>query len=89
MSKCENCKKYNDCSNGSGLVWPCGAYVPKVETNADHIRRMTDEELARVFIHSPCHGLDCDDAPHTEYGSAECEMCQLNWLKHPYKEDAE
>ena len=44
MSKCENCKKYNDCSNGSGLVWPCGAYVPKVVTNADHIRSMNNED---------------------------------------------
>ena len=30
---CENCKKYEDCKNGSGLVWPCGAYVPKFELN--------------------------------------------------------
>lgn len=31
MSKCEECKKYADCSTGSmgGLTWPCGAYAPK------------------------------------------------------------
>ena len=29
MSKCEGCQKYADCSSGSGLTWPCGAYVPK------------------------------------------------------------
>lgn len=28
MSKCENCKKYDDCRDGSGLTWPCGAYRP-------------------------------------------------------------
>lgn len=28
MSKCEGCRKYADCSTGSGLTWPCGAYVP-------------------------------------------------------------
>lgn len=27
--KCENCTKYDDCRTGSGLTWPCGAYVPK------------------------------------------------------------
>lgn len=30
---CENCKKYEDCKSGSGLAWPCGAYVPKRERN--------------------------------------------------------
>ena len=33
--KCENCTKYDDCRIGSGLTWPCGAYRPKVTTNAD------------------------------------------------------
>ena len=28
MSKCEGCRKYEDCATGSGLTWPCGAYVP-------------------------------------------------------------
>lgn len=31
--KCENCAKYEDCKSGSGLTWPCGAYVPKNEPN--------------------------------------------------------
>lgn len=26
--KCDNCMKYYDCMDGSGLTWPCGAYVP-------------------------------------------------------------
>lgn len=30
---CENCEKYVDCKSGSGLTWPCGAYVPKRERN--------------------------------------------------------
>lgn len=28
---CEDCKKYEDCKNGSGLTWPCAAYRPKNE----------------------------------------------------------
>ena len=31
MAKCENCTKYDDCRAGSGLTWPCGAYVPQCE----------------------------------------------------------
>lgn len=46
---CDNCKKHDDCSSGSGIVWPCGVYVPKAITNADRLRAMTDEELARFL----------------------------------------
>ena len=44
--KCENCTKYDDCRIGSGLTWPCGAYVPKTITNADRIRAMDDKEIS-------------------------------------------
>ena len=50
MSKCKTCKKYDDCRSGSGLTWPCGAYVPAQTTNADCIRAMSDEELAEFLI---------------------------------------
>lgn len=49
MSKCKTCKKYGDCRSGSGLTWPCGAYVPARTTNADRIRSMSDEELAEFL----------------------------------------
>ena len=45
-TNCTSCRKYLDCSTGSGLTWPCGAYVPVGMTNGDRIRRMTDEELS-------------------------------------------
>jgi hypothetical protein len=48
MSKCENCQKYADCSTGSGLVWPCSAYVPRpgAVTRFDRIRScQTPEEM--------------------------------------------
>lgn len=47
--KCQNCEKYEDCSTGSGLTWPCGAYVPVGMTNGDRIRSMTDDELAEFL----------------------------------------
>ena len=49
LVNCENCKKSEDCKSGSGLTWPCGAYAPKIVTNEDRIRAMSDEELA-VFL---------------------------------------
>ena len=30
---CEDCTKYEDCKSGSGLTWPCAAYVPKNKPN--------------------------------------------------------
>ena len=71
MSKCLNCKKYEDCSTGSGCTWPCGAYVARdidVLSNADHIRSMTDEELAGFVF-----GIS-----DMTYDYAE------SWLKQPY-----
>ena len=65
---------------------------PKKEravTNADHIRSMTDEELANT-IHSISLGWKgqtnwCDF--HCENpGDDGCDKCILNWLKQPYKE---
>lgn len=35
MMKCESCTKYDDCRNGSGLTWPCGAYRAKAESGTD------------------------------------------------------
>jgi hypothetical protein len=82
MSKCDNCKKYEDCSMGSGLVWPCGAYVPKVMTNADHIRAMSDEELAELLDSfrscAVCrrNGNNCFPSFKTE-----------EWLRKPWEEE--
>lgn len=73
--KCENCTKYDDCRTGSGLTWPCGAYVPKTITNADRIRKMSDDELAK-FLATKLN----DDF----YG---CPDLILQWLQQPAEEE--
>ena len=55
-------------------------------TNADRIRAMTDEELAEFLLNS-CAESKCEDAPHTDMGSACCYICRLNWLRQPVKEE--
>lgn len=62
-------------------------------TNADHIRSMTDEELAMLFgamcAVSECHAADghvcpfIEDCPIDAFG----DSLWLNWLKTSYKED--
>lgn len=88
---CDNCKKHDDCSSGSGLAWPCGVYVPKAITNADRLRAMTDEELAE-FVCSNSINTMCDiicggwcNAVATLKKSAD-EMCKeivIKWLQRP------
>lgn len=78
MPKCENCKKYDDCRNGSGLVWPCGAYRPKIVTNADRIRSMTDEELANL-LSAAWNKADYEDDDY--------DPAWLKWLRMPAEQE--
>lgn len=49
--KCQTCEKYLECVTGSGLTWPCGAYVSMQHpSNGDRIRAMSDEDLASMLI---------------------------------------
>ena len=57
--KCQSCTKYDDCRTGSGLTWPCGAYAPKIVTNADRIRSMSDEELLDFMVKSIGNAYMC------------------------------
>lgn len=53
-------------------------YKPKPRTNADRIREMTDEELAKLFPLPDCpNGSLC----LWEDGIGFCYDCWLKWLK--------
>lgn len=95
---CENCKKYEDCKSGSGLTWPCGAYAPKIITNADRIRAMSDEELAIALV--KYEGTENRCTPyggheHIFYGpngeacgsKSEAVVMWMVWLRQPAEED--
>ena len=95
--KCENCTKYDDCRTGSGLTWPCGAYVPQSVTNADRIRAMSDEELADIFLRADF----CKCCEHNKDGVCNyicaypniplydgCIQAALTWMKQPAEEEA-
>ncbi len=88
MNECESCKKYEDCKSGSGLVWPCVAYTPKITTNAERIRAMSDEELAKFLCEF--RSLGASNHP-CNFCKAE-EFCSLghngmiDWLHRPAEE---
>ena len=56
----------------------------KPQTNADKIRAMSDEELAK-FLHEPF----CDKRTHEECTISYCgvcDQCVLDWLQQPAEE---
>lgn len=61
----------------------------KPQTNADRIRAMSDEELAKFIPDwSYTNACKCDEQPYV-YCNNECEKCGLEWLKQPVGVDHE
>ena len=54
--------------------------------NADKIRSMTDEELAKLLLDG-CRGSKCDDQPQNEWGNVNCFQCRMNWLQQTAGEE--
>lgn len=79
--KCEACKKYEDCKSGSGLTWPCGAYMPKIVTNGDRIRGMSDEEILDFMIKVVGNATMCSAL------GTEPKFFTLDWLRQEAKKD--
>lgn len=61
----------------------CGQLPP--QTNADRIRAMTDEELAKWFC--VMNADDCPDKAHELRCTDKCYECWLDWLKSPVEVD--
>lgn len=55
--------------------------TPQTQTNADRIRAMTDEELARWIATTADD--NCPDTAHERYCDNRCGECWLDWLKSP------
>lgn len=86
---CETCKHHGVdddfglCDVCTRPAWAKDNYEPL--TNADRIRRMTDEGLAAVLSRGTyiCErpDVDCGDK-----GDFDCTACRLNWLRAPAEE---
>lgn len=64
-----------------------GGHKIAIQTNADHIRGMTDKELAKFIPNwSYTDACKCDEQPCVDCNN-ECDKCVLDWLQQPYKED--
>ena len=83
--KCENCNGFIDIQ-GEFHQHKEEPFMPPM-TNADRIRAMSDEELAK-FIATPCQ---CEVRPKRdgfrECGNDLCLQYLLKWLQSPTEED--
>ena len=79
------CRKFSDDTAVSYCVMgPC---PEQTLSNADRIRAMSDEELAK-FIANPCQCAvepECDG--YRECGNDSCLKHLLEWLQQPAEED--
>ena len=65
----------------------CDSYIqdtPKEKTNADRIRAMSDEELAKWFLSA---GICIRDLEDVRCDGISCKECRLSWLRQPAEEN--
>ena len=92
MIKCydyEECE-YNgqpDCALPDGAQCPHGVPTVPPVTNADKIRAMSDEELAK-YLSNPCEcTVDPERDGFRECGNDLCVKYLLEWLQQPAEEE--
>ena len=78
---------------GTKEVDPCPGYdkcknfKPDYKTNADHIRAMSDEELANFLAPSfTCYACPSRILCDSDTTGRTCSEIFAKWLKQPYKE---
>ncbi len=79
---CLSCKKANCNTRQRNLMMlECSEYEP--QTNGDHIRAMTDEELSFFLrkIIEPCKRCPCDATCPITADSIDCAAMLEEWLK--------
>lgn len=86
MVDCMECTNFIECHYSgqlTGRLTSCPDFKQKPKTNADRIRDMTDEELAKflVSVENRRRGNSCGAVWHLPYVA-------LEWLKQPAEGDA-
>lgn len=91
--KCNSCLGKSVCAETADIALRCKDRLVCMQTHADRIRAMSDEELAEWLADIfDCH--DCSE--HERLGDnpllldeqcdQECEKHCLDWLKQPYED---
>ena len=86
---CDNCK-YSEvmfCDEPCRSCNPAENWEPKVLTNANKIRAMTDEELAEMFDEYSKRNDVCPKFGAYSCHGNDCRECWLDWLKQEVTDD--
>jgi len=91
MAECIKCRSFNLCPYATPPEVICSQFKPTVQTNADRIRSMSDEELATFFGTLPCCPPGNADElcfPDNTCGADTKMMvkCWGTWLKAPMED---
>lgn len=80
------CHQFSDICGGCETLEGVPVKYSEKKTNADKIRNMTDEEMARFFdleaFLCPWCDMSCGDAEELP-----CSKCMLEWLKQEAEHD--
>jgi hypothetical protein len=81
--RCKDCKHDNGkCVGVSRRASHKNCFEPKVMTNADRIRAMSDEELADFLSQYKFCDI-CDEGCDSCTYNGDCDKRLLQWLKQP------
>lgn len=94
--KCGSCMGKTLCGEPADAALGCANRIVNAQTNADRIRAMSDEELAKWFADmwdccycSEYERTDCHPLFSAEPCDQKCEHHCLEWLKKPCEEEKE
>ena len=83
VGMCNMCFKEKSCEKHKAGVVGCDQFAKKVKTNADRIRAMTDEELAKFMaLNTDCYYCRAKDNDRcASLATTPCGDIWLDWLK--------
>ena len=79
--KCKSCRGFISLQDGKFYECVEKPFMPPV-TNADRIRAMSDEELARTFAQTG----NCPPSSKYGHNCERCCKCWLDYLRQPVKD---
>ena len=78
--KCKKCKGFISLQDGKFFEYVEKPFMPP-QTNADRIRAMSDEEMAKKLQYASGCPVNADCIKM----SGDCKACWLDWLQQPAK----
>lgn len=82
---CGSCICKTLCGKPADTALGCASRVVNVQTNADRIRAMSDEELCKLLMSIP--DVPCEQNGYPEKCNHKCAECITKWLQQPAEED--